>query len=871
MELAWRTPLKKYIEEHYIQRPQEWFDLDLSPSGRLNMTIVSNRFAKLPLEERREQIRQLLHELNAPTSTGFLSLYTPDEAESIRLSRPPVTEDKPVYNWLDLAQWAVNVEDQPKMRRREPRIPRTVVFYSFKGGVGRTTALIQVAAILAMRGRKVVAVDLDLEAPGLSSALDVSPWPKYGIVDYFYERSYMPEDVEPEISITEIFGEVRILDAPGRLFLVPAGSLDLDYLAKIDDLRASRITTNGEDLWSLFYREITEQLQPDIILVDSRTGINEWGALSLLRAADKVILFLYPNEQNSRGVGLLLEALMNTIPISFVFSPVPFVNEGGMEMVTRQWAALQTARKNSGVNQETQIETAEPIVIPYIPEVAMTSTYPVEDLLPYYTDIANVIDEDMNAIYLSRMLTGTERRKIIESLTFPEIDAKTGTNLETLFQRTADFEKLLDRGTFLIRGCKGTGKSTLYWLLLKHKKMANKLSRTRGHLNNVTCISAHGGFHPGPTMSDFQQIDQAIRRSGETWEGFWHSYLLLRIYMENHLQELLEERQRNSLQSLLNKVPTEADLWGAEHTHALIEMVTDPTLDGQVKELLGSYPTQKMKKDQSFWFLYDDLEKDIEDEVRQKALTGLFQCVFMLRGFPAIKFKIFLREDVWHRLTFENKSYFKGRDLLLQWTWIDFLRLALRLSLQSEKFKKIVDSISPIESIDQADTEEADQAIQLLWGNQSVYSWLTDANSTTFPHSLKVFLREATKAELQASQEQQALITDRLLRTESVQEGLMKAAEERCDEIREEYPELRSFFDFLAGKKVQTVTEELHRAWLETRQPAQPEWQDFKTFVGFLESIGLIGTTRQTPSPSGTGSIEINRVGSIYMHGFHMI
>ncbi len=99
----------------------------------------------------------------------------------------------------------------------------------------------------------------------------------------------------------------------------------------------------------------------------------------------------------------------------------------------------------------------------------------------------------------------------------------------------------------------------------------------------------------------------------------------------------------------------------------------------------------------------------------------------------------------------------------------------------------------------------------------------------------------------------------------------MKAAEERCDEIREEYPELRSFFDFLAGKKVQTVTEELHRAWLETRQPAQPEWQDFKTFVGFLESIGLIGTTRQTPSPSGTGSIEINRVGSIYMHGFHMI
>jgi len=39
-------------------------------------------------------------------------------------------------------------------------------FYSYKGGVGRTLALLNVATLLASNGRKVVAVDLDLEAPG---------------------------------------------------------------------------------------------------------------------------------------------------------------------------------------------------------------------------------------------------------------------------------------------------------------------------------------------------------------------------------------------------------------------------------------------------------------------------------------------------------------------------------------------------------------------------------------------------------------------------------------------------------------------------------------------------------------------------------
>src|SRR5580692_11373070 len=40
-------------------------------------------------------------------------------------------------------------------------------FYSFKGGVGRTMALANVAALLAKWGYSILIVDWDLEAPGL--------------------------------------------------------------------------------------------------------------------------------------------------------------------------------------------------------------------------------------------------------------------------------------------------------------------------------------------------------------------------------------------------------------------------------------------------------------------------------------------------------------------------------------------------------------------------------------------------------------------------------------------------------------------------------------------------------------------------------
>ncbi|MEY3329461.1 MAG: ParA family protein, partial [Planktothrix agardhii] len=481
MEEIWQLSLKRQLTDTYVQSPQEeWTDINISTSGLLNLTIVSDRFNELSLPQRRDQLQNILSQFKI--SPGFISLYTLEEARSLNLSAPQLVNGSSINTWQDLALWAANPQNQSQFSQPQPRIPRTVTFYSFKGGVGRTTALTHVAWILAMRGRKVVAVDLDLEAPGLSTAFSLNPLPEFGIVDYFYERSYLPKGLKPNILITKIFGEVTIPDATGRLFIVPAGSLSLDYISKVDDLRATTILDQGETLWSIFSREIQEQLKPDIILVDSRTGINEWGALSLLQAADEAIIFLFPNEQNRQGIDLLLKSLnsFGKLSINFVFSPVPDLSDTGMAKVTKLWRLLREViereidqdeqSENGDDSDESQSEIAEPLVIPYLQPIALADHYPVTGLLDYYNRIANLIDEETNQIRSQEILTGTDaeqRWKIIESLQFQPLNAADPSqNLDLLFQKTANFDKFLDETTCLIRGRKGTGKTALYLLLL---------------------------------------------------------------------------------------------------------------------------------------------------------------------------------------------------------------------------------------------------------------------------------------------------------------------------------------------------------------------------------------------------------------------
>lgn len=183
----------------------------------------------------------------------------------------------------------------------------------------------------------------------------------------------------------------------------------------------------------------------------------------------------------------------------------------------------------------------------------------------------------------------------------------------------------------------------------------------------------------------------------------------------------------------------------------------------------------------------------------------------------------------------------------------------------------MVDRFSPIESIDQASEEVIDRALELLWGSRRrsaskaqyvsrwVYERLTDSSGTTFPRSLSLLLKGAKEQEL--SYKGQSSIKkpqDRLLRGKSLEIGLKEASIERCNAIKEEYPDLMKFFDSLKGVSALLSREELQTVWQKT---AQDDILPFDEFADFLSEIGLAEWREKD---------KRYKFADIYVYGFEM-
>ena len=100
---------------------------------------------------------------------------------------PEWIDHPPFYGFVRLVERRIVGQDWLRPPQ-EPisGLPPVVVFASHKGGVGRSTALAISAAALSREGYNVLAIDLDLEAPGLGETL-LKVLPSYGTLDFFVE------------------------------------------------------------------------------------------------------------------------------------------------------------------------------------------------------------------------------------------------------------------------------------------------------------------------------------------------------------------------------------------------------------------------------------------------------------------------------------------------------------------------------------------------------------------------------------------------------------------------------------------------------------------------------------------------------------
>ena len=193
-------------------------------------------------------------------------------------------------------------------------VPR-VVFFSIKGGVGRSSALAATAWALAEQGKRVLVLDLDLESPGLSSSLLPSDRrPSKGITDWLVEDLVNNGDTVLDDMVAE-----SALSRDGEISVVPAHGRDPgEYIAKLG--RAWMPKLNADDRrepWPERLSRLLDILEsrrnPDIVLIDSRAGIDEIASACLTGlGASLILLFALDGDQTWSGYRIIFQHWLKT-------------------------------------------------------------------------------------------------------------------------------------------------------------------------------------------------------------------------------------------------------------------------------------------------------------------------------------------------------------------------------------------------------------------------------------------------------------------------------------------------------------------------------------------------------------------------------
>ena len=707
-------------------------------------------------------------------------------------------------------------------------------FYSFKGGVGRTTATILSALLLARQGKKVMLVDFDLEAPGLASIfanrsdnaeelLSVN-----GFVDFLIDYDFHKRDFS-KINLDDYYfrknEQALVGSNGGELFVIPAIATSSENSSSyINKLSKTNIQFgSGKDYApDVFLKKMEEKLNPDHILIDTRTGINDVGGLVFNRYAQNIFLLFYGNQQNMFGLESILPELkkLSTKGIKFylVNSPVPTDVQLAKEeidyYVEKSYEIFQNYYYLEG-NMPSQFdETADhyPINIPYNQNALLLNSNKrlsslIDTSVNPYQEIVNLIINDSKKEIEKNLTPRVNNLELLRSI----IGIQTGTSenefiteddLKLKFYPRKDYKYIFEKDKFLILGEKGVGKTALF-SVLSHQKYAEALAKhcdiSSQEIGKTKWII---GFEKDkanfPDKTNFESLKDF------TLTEFRNYWIILLI------RTLEESLMSSSYLEIINKIKLSTVI-------DLKSIAKEENIAEKLMHILYGVNSQLQDSDQFFIIVYDHLDAGlpVENDIRGKMVSALVSFYYEnISRLSNIKSKIFLRNDIFERevtnvtdkvkiLNYSQKiewdydqllnvvwkrMYEKDEALFIHFSFEDDLILGTIPNINNEKEHKII--------LDQIFGKN-------MGGNNKAYpyNWIKlhieDTNSKIHPRSLIKLFSESANLE----SEEKDMPKDRLIRSKNIEKALEeKVSPAQVEELREEYPELVNVFNNLYNK-----------------------------------------------------------------------
>lgn len=209
--------------------------------------------------------------------------------------------------------------------KSENKRSQIITFFSYKGGTGRSMALVNSACLLAKRSKEkkgILIIDWDLESPGIHHFIspmtndnNLSPSEHPGVIDLFisiestlkdskFNSSEKVEDLFEKVNVSRYITETNI----HNLKLLKAGCVNENYSTKVNSFKWNELYNRAPWLFSSLAQYLSKQYE--YILIDSRTGITDTAGICTMLMPEKLVLVFTPNQQSLAG---LLDMIPNAI------------------------------------------------------------------------------------------------------------------------------------------------------------------------------------------------------------------------------------------------------------------------------------------------------------------------------------------------------------------------------------------------------------------------------------------------------------------------------------------------------------------------------------------------------------------------------
>ena len=201
--------------------------------------------------------------------------------------------------------------------------------HSFRGGTGKSNTTANIAALLAMEGKRVGVVDTDIQSPGIHVLFGVTEADmKHSLNDYLWGTCDIKSTA---VDVTQRVG----ISGGGIIYLIPSS-------VKTNEI--ARVLREGYDVGLLNdgFEDLIKQLKLDVLLIDTHPGLNEETLLSIA-ISDGLAIVMRPDQQDYQGTGVTVEVARKLgVPrLLLVVNKVPktFDKEQVRERVEETYAA----------------------------------------------------------------------------------------------------------------------------------------------------------------------------------------------------------------------------------------------------------------------------------------------------------------------------------------------------------------------------------------------------------------------------------------------------------------------------------------------------------------------------------------------------